>query len=108
MKQYFRAIFANTLETFGDTKCCIFSFCFKKRLSTQKPIYTTPAKDGFKGKRTQKYIWCLSKRIWKTAHFDANCMKTGFLFFKKLRFSVFKMGDNGGRHFEINIKTESY
>ena len=47
----------------------------------------------------------LSKSIWKTAHSDANCMIIGFLFFKILRFYVFKMAANGGRHFEINIKT---
>ena len=38
------------------------------------------------------------------AHFDANCIITGFSFFKILRFYVFKMGANGGRHFEIYIK----
>ena len=61
-----------------------------------------------KGKGTQKYKWILSKSIWKTAHFDANCMKIGFLFFKILRFYVFKMPANRGRHFEIKIKTENY
>ena len=55
-----------------------------------------------KGKGTQKYKWILSKGIWKTAHFDANCMKIGFLLFKILRCYVFKMAANGGRHFEIN------
>ena len=48
----------------------------------------------FKGKGTQKYKWILSKSIWKTAHFDANCMKIGFLLFKILRFYVFKMAAN--------------
>ena len=62
----------------------------------------------FKGKGTQKYKWILPKSIWKTAHFGANCIKIGFLFFKILRFDFFKMAANGGRHFEINIKTENY
>ena len=35
-------------------------------------------------------------------------MKIGFLLFKILRFYVFNMAANGGRHFEINIKTENY
>ena len=61
----------------------------------------------FKGKGTQKYKWILSKIIWKTAHFYANCIKIRFLFFKILRFYIFKMAANGGRHFEINIKTEN-
>ena len=39
-----------------------------------------------KGKGTQKYKWISSKIIWKTAHFDANCMKIGFLVFKILQF----------------------
>ena len=56
-----------------------------------------------KGKETQKYKW--SKTVRKTAHFDANGMKIRFLFFKLLRFYVFKMAANGGHHFEINIKT---
>ena len=43
----------------------------------------------------------------KTAHFNTNCMKIGFLFVKILRFYVFKMAANDGRHFEINIKTEN-
>ena len=45
--------------------------------------------------------------IWKTAHFDANCMKIRFLVLKLLQFYIFKMAANGGRHFEINIKTEN-
>ena len=44
-----------------------------------------------KGKGTQKHKWILSKNIWKTAHFDANCMKIRFLVFKILQFYVFKM-----------------
>ena len=55
-----------------------------------------------KGKGTQIYKWILSKNIWKTTHFDANCMKLGFLVFKILQFYVCKMAANGGRHFEIN------
>ena len=35
-------------------------------------------------------------------------MGIGFLFLKILRFYVFKMAANGGRHFEINILTENY
>ena len=61
-----------------------------------------------KGKEHKKYKFILSKSIWKIAHFDANCMKIGFLFFKILWFYVFKMAAKGGRHFEINIKTENY
>ena len=40
--------------------------------------------------------------------FDANCMEIGYLPLKIMRFYVFKMAANGGRHFEINIKTENY
>ena len=54
---------------------------------------------AFKGKRTQKYKWISSKGIWKTAHFDANCMKIGFLVFKILQFY-------GGRHFEMPFKVK--
>ena len=46
----------------------------------------------------------LSKRIRNTAHFDANCMKIGYLVFKILQFYVFKMATNGGRHFEMPLK----
>ena len=60
-----------------------------------------------KGKGTQKYKWILSKSAWKTACFDANCMKIGFLFFQILHFYVFKMAANEGCHFEINMKTEN-
>ena len=35
-------------------------------------------------------------------------MKIGFLLLKILQFYIFKMVANGGRHFEINIKTENY
>ena len=35
-------------------------------------------------------------------------MEIGFLLLKLLRFYVFKMAANGGRHFEINIKVKSY
>ena len=44
--------------------------------------------------------FCL-KVFWKTAHFDANCMKIGFLVFKILQFYVFKMATKGN-----SIKTE--
>ena len=40
----------------------------------------------------------------KTAHFDANCMKIGFLILKILQFYFFKMPTNGGRHFEMPLK----
>ena len=64
---------------------------------------------SLKGKGTQKCQWILSNSFWKTAHFDANCMKMGFFFFFKiLRFYVFKMAANGGLHFETNIKNENY
>ena len=52
---------------------------------------------AFKGKGTQKYKWILSKSILKTAHFNANCMKIGFLVFEILQFY-------GGRHFEMPFK----
>ena len=61
-----------------------------------------------KGKGTQKHKWNLSESIWKTAHFDANCMNIGFLFLKILRFYVFKMAANGGRHLEMDNKCENY
>ena len=61
-----------------------------------------------KGKGTQKYQWILSNSIWKCAHIDANCMKILFFFFKILQFYVFKVAASGGRHFEMNIKTENY
>ena len=35
-------------------------------------------------------------------------MKIVFLLLKILQFYIFKMAANGGRHFEINIKTENY
>ena len=60
-----------------------------------------------KGKGTQKYKCLLSESIGKTAHFDANCMEIGFLLLKLLRFYVFKMAANGGRHFEINFKLKN-
>ena len=54
----------------------------------------------------------MSKSIWKTAHFGAKCVEIGYLLFKEdkkiMQFYVFKMAANGGRHFEINIKTENY
>ena len=62
----------------------------------------------FKGKDHKKYKWILSKSIWKTAHFDTNCMEIGFLFMKILRLYVFKMAANGGHHFEINTWTKNY
>ena len=58
------------------------------------------AREDFNGKITQKYKWILSKSIWKTAHFYENCMEIGFLFFKILRFYIFKTAANGGRHFD--------
>ena len=48
----------------------------------------------------------MSKCIWKTAHFGANCVEIGYLLLKIMQFYVFKMASNGGRHFEINIKTQ--
>ena len=36
------------------------------------------------------------------------CMVIGFVLFKILRFYVFKMAANCGRHFEIEIKTENF
>ena len=65
-------------------------------------------KINIKGKGTQKYKWIVSKSIWKTAHFDVNCIKIRSLFFEILRFYIFKMAANGGHYFEINIKTENY
>ena len=50
----------------------------------------------------------MSKSIWKTAHFGANCVEIGYLLLKIMQFYVFKMAANGCRHFEINIKTENY
>ena len=50
----------------------------------------------------------MSRCIWKTAHFGANCVEIGHLDLKILQFYVFKMAANGGCHFEINIKTENY
>ena len=44
----------------------------------------------------------------ETAHFGANCVEIGYLLLKIMQFYVFKMAANGGRHFEINIKTENY
>ena len=63
---------------------------------------------SLKGKNKTKYEWILSKHIWKTAHFDANCMEITFLHLKILQFYVFKMAANGGNHFEINIQNENY
>ena len=48
------------------------------------------------------------KSIWKTTHFDANCMEFGYLLLKILIFYVLKKAANGGHHFEIRIKTENY
>ena len=50
----------------------------------------------------------MSKFIWKTAHFGANCEEIGYLVLKVMQFYVFKMAATRGRHFEINIKTENY
>ena len=61
-----------------------------------------------KGKRTQKYKLCVSKCIWKTVHFGANCMEIRYLLLKIMQFYVFKMAANGARHFETNFKTENY
>ena len=47
----------------------------------------------------------MSKCIWKTAHFGANCVEIGCLLL--MQFYIFKMAANGGGHFEINIKTEN-
>ena len=60
-----------------------------------------------KGKGTQKYKWiCL--KVFGKPHIlmNENCMKIRLLFFKVLRFYIFKMAI--GHHFEINIKTENY
>ena len=35
-------------------------------------------------------------------------MEIGYLLLKILRFYVFKMAANGGRHFEINMKVQNY
>ena len=35
-------------------------------------------------------------------------MEIGYLLLKIMQFYVFNMAANGGRHFEINIKTENY
>ena len=35
-------------------------------------------------------------------------MEIGYLLLKILRFYVFKMAANGGRHFEINMKVHNY
>ena len=35
-------------------------------------------------------------------------MKIGYLLLKILRFYVFKIAANGGRHFEINMKVQNY
>ena len=35
-------------------------------------------------------------------------MEIGYLLLKILRFHVFKMAANGGRHFEINMKVHNY
>ena len=70
-------------------------------------VSATKAKQN-KGKGKQKYKWILSESIWRTAHFDANCMKIGFSFSRDCDFFIFKMPANVGRHFEINIKTENY
>ena len=35
-------------------------------------------------------------------------MKIGFSLLKILQFYIIKMAASGGRHFEINIKTENY
>ena len=51
-----------------------------------------------KGQEIQKYNWILSKCIWKTAHFDANFMKIGFLLLKILQFYIFKMAANWNKH----------
>ena len=60
---------------------------------------------SIKGKGSQKYKWILSKSIWKTAYFDANCIQIGFLLFKILHFYVFIMAANGE---EIGIKFENF
>ena len=62
----------------------------------------------FKGKGSQKYKWILYTSVWKTEQFHANCMEIRFLLSKILRYYVFKMAANGGRHFETNVKTEHY
>ena len=70
----------------------------------KNPVRLVLSRVLFKGKGTQKYKRILSESIWKTAQFDANCMKIGFLVFQILQFYVFKMATNGGRHFEMPLK----
>ena len=48
----------------------------------------------------------MSKCIWKAAYFDASYVEIDYLFFKIMQFHLFKITANGGRHFEINFKTE--
>ena len=38
--------------------------------------------------------------------FGANRVEIGYLLLKIMQFYVFKMAANGGRYFEINIKTK--
>ena len=65
-------------------------------------MYFLEVREFVKGKWTQNYKWLLSKSIWETAHFDANCMGIEYYtLLKILRFYVFKMVTNGGRYFEI-------
>ena len=72
------------------------------------PITCSICLQGIKGKGSQKYKWILSKSIWKTAYFDANCIQIGFLLVKISHFYVFIMAASGGRHFEIGIKFENF
>ena len=61
-------------------------------------------KSHLKGKEHKNTNDLCLKGIWKTAHFDANCVEIGYLLSKIKQFYVFKMAASGGRHFEINIK----
>ena len=59
-------------------------------LGVQCMALSFPKHFNFKGKGTQKYKWILSKCIWSTAHFDANCMEIEHLLLKIVRFYVLK------------------
>ena len=60
---------------------------------------------NFLKEKTQNSTEYCQKYLEYFGHFDANFMKIGFLLLKILQFNIFKMAANGGRHFEINIKT---
>ena len=78
--------------------------CMPSELASDRA--TAPGR--VKGKRSQKYTSILFKSICKTEHFEANCMETGYLLLKLLRFYVFKIAAKGYRRFEINMKVQNY